>query len=300
MSIITDVTTIDTNNYAGMAKAMGMATEAVGSDKKTNTLARLKIQHAPMMGEMEIEGKSVKVETINGGVYKLEVPDEETYYCDKVTVRPFLQRFMYKRFITNPNPKDGESRGSYQKTVMADNLNIDLKDNHGNFNCGKPAGYIKDFTALPKDMQDLIKQIKRVRVVFGTIDMVDAMTSDKQSRDIISTPFIWEIDNRDAFKIIGEPFTKLAKVRKLPIQHTFELGTEEKKIPTGNSFYLPTVNVDATKSITLIEKDQDMFADFMAWVQNYNEYITGEWQKKASSTMTDEQMEVVETFVDIE
>ena len=92
MSIITDVTTIDTNNYAGMAKAMGMATEAVGSDKKTNTLARLKIQHAPMMGEMEIEGKAVKVETINGGVYKLEVPDEETYYCDKVTVRPFLQR----------------------------------------------------------------------------------------------------------------------------------------------------------------------------------------------------------------
>ena len=64
MSAITDVTTIDTNNYAGMAKAMGVAVEAT-SDQKTNTLARLKIQHSPIMGEMEIDGKAVKVETIN-------------------------------------------------------------------------------------------------------------------------------------------------------------------------------------------------------------------------------------------
>ena len=48
------------------------------------------------------------------------------------------------------------------------------------------------------------------------------------------------------------------------------------------------------------EKDQDLFADFMAWVQNYNEYIVAEWQKKATDKMTDDEMEVVETFVDIE
>ena len=299
MSAITDITTLDTNNYAGMAKAMGMAVEA-SSDRKTNTLARLKIQHAPIMGEMEIDGKAVKVETINGGVYKLDVPDDNVYYCDKIVIRPFLQRFMYKRFIANAGAKSGESRGSYQKTIMADNLNIDLKDNFGNFNCGKPAGYIKDFSALPKDMQDLIKQIKRVRVLFGTVDMIDSMTSDKQSHDIVQKPFIWEIDNRDAFKILGEPFTKLAKLKKLPIQHSLELGTEERELPSGNPFSLPTVSLDTSKTITLEEKDQDMFADFMAWVQNYNDYINSDWQKKTSAKMSDEQMEVVETFVDIE
>ena len=47
---------------------------------------------------------------------------------------------------------------------MADNLNVDLKDNDGGFNCGKPAGYIQDFKSLPEKMQDLLKQIKRVRV----------------------------------------------------------------------------------------------------------------------------------------
>ena len=299
MSAITDVTTIDTNNYAGMAKAMGVAVEA-SSDQKTNTLARLKIQHSPIMGEMEIDGKSVKVETINGGVYKLEVPDDNTYYCDSIVIRPYLQRFMYKRFITNVNPKEGEKRGSYQKTVMADNLNIDLKDNFGNFNCGKPAGYIKDFDALPQETKDLIKQIKRVRVLFGTVDMIDAMTSDKQEHKIISKPFIWEIDNRDAFKILGEPFAKLAKLKKLPIQHTFNLTTEEKALPNGNPYALPIANLDTSKSVAIEEKDQDLFADFMAWVQNYNEYIVGEWQKKATDKMTDDELEVVETFVDIE
>ena len=51
------------------------------------------------------------------------------------------------------------------KTVMADTINMDLKDNDGGFNCGKPAGYIEDFQCLPKNTKELIRQIKRVRVV---------------------------------------------------------------------------------------------------------------------------------------
>jgi hypothetical protein len=58
---------------------------------------------------------------------------------------------MYKRFIkgtdTIPN--------KYVKTIMADNLNIDLKDTDGGFNCGKPAGYIKDWQSLPKNCKNL-------------------------------------------------------------------------------------------------------------------------------------------------
>ena len=53
---------------------------------------------------------------------------------------------------------------------MHDDLNVDLKDNDGGFNCGKPAGYIQDYNALSQDKKDLIKQIKRVRVVLGTVE----------------------------------------------------------------------------------------------------------------------------------
>ena len=44
-------------------------------------------------------------------------------------------------------------QGEFQVGVITGKSN--LKDNKGNFNCGKPAGYIKDFKALPVHMQDL-------------------------------------------------------------------------------------------------------------------------------------------------
>ena len=86
---------------------------------------------------------------------------------------------------------------------MADNLNIDLKDNDGGFNCGKPAGYIKDFKALPEKTQELIKQIKRVRVVLGTVEMKDPVDESGNAEDIGSTPFLKYNYSRTLINIQG-------------------------------------------------------------------------------------------------
>jgi hypothetical protein len=93
------VTTIDTNNFAAMAQAMGMNAEASKPSSKASTLARLRIHHTPIMGQQEVKGKMKNVEVIGGGAYKLEIPDGPTYYAEGATIRPFLQRFMYKKFI---------------------------------------------------------------------------------------------------------------------------------------------------------------------------------------------------------
>ena len=290
-----ELTTIDANNYAAMAKAMGIANET-GDRKQASTLARLRINHSPVMGEAEVNGKTVNMEVVSGGTYKLEIPDGPTYFAESVKIRPFLQRFMYKRFVRGM----GDSPNRYVKTVMADNLNIDLKDNDGGFNCGKPAGYIADFKSLPEKTQELIKQIKRVRVVLGTVELVNATDASGNPVDVDETPFIWEVDNRDAFKNVGNAFTQLAKMKRLPVQHTIEAGTEERKIPTGAVFYLPVVSLDVTKTIELTDKDQSMFADFMQWVQNYNEYIINAWSDKASSSVDDEEELDLGNLVDVE
>ena len=99
---------------------------------------------------------------------------------------------MYKRFVKGV----GDVKNAFIKTVMADTLKIDLKDTSGNFNCGKPAGYIEDFKALPEDMQNLIRQIKRVRVVFGTVGMANPIDVRGEPVEIDEIPFIWEVDNR--------------------------------------------------------------------------------------------------------
>ena len=121
-----------------------------------------------------------------------------------------------------------------------------------------------------------------------------------EAAECVDVPFIWEIDNRDAFKTMGEPFTKLGKMQRLPVQHTISLSTEEKKIPTGAVYYVPSCVLDVKNDIKIKETDQDLFADFMAWLQNYNDYICSEWEKHTRSKMLDEEIETVEAFIDIE
>ena len=288
------ISTLDTNNYEAMAKAMGMSSMAVPTKEKTNSLARLRIHHTPLMGQEEVKGKMTNVEVVSGGVYKLEIPDGETYYAESIAMRPFLQRFMYKRFVKGSD----NTPNRFVKTVMADNLNIDLKDNDGKFNCGKPAGYIADFKALPESMQDLIRQIKRTRVVFGTVDMVTPVNANGDSVDIDSTPFIWEVENRDAFKTMGDVFAKLSKMQRLPVQHYINATTERRELPNGSAFYLPNAELNLSETLDIDNDTQENLASFLAWVANYNEYIAGAWNENMQKHQSVD-VETVEEFIDI-
>ena len=289
-----EISTLDTSNYEAMAKAMGMSSMAVPTKEKTNSLARLRIHHTPLMGQEEVKGKMTNVEVVSGGVYKLEIPDGETYYAESIAMRPFLQRFMYKRFIKGTD----STPNRFVKTVMSDNLNMDLKDNDGKFNCGKPAGYIADFKALPEKMQDLIRQIKRTRVVFGTVDMVTPVNANGDSVDIDSTPFIWEVENRDAFKTMGDVFAKLSKMQRLPVQHYVTATTERRELPNGSAFYLPNAELNLSETLDIDNDTQENLASFLAWVANYNEYIAGAWNENMQKHQSVD-VETVEEFIDI-
>jgi hypothetical protein len=288
------VATIDTNNFNAMAEAMGMQADAPKASSKSSTLARLRIHHTPIMGQQEIGGKKMNVEVIGGGAYKLEIPDGPTYYADSIKLRPFLQRFMYKKFIKGTD----NTANRFVKTVMANDLNGDMKDNDGGFNCGKPAGFIKDWAALPDSMKDLIKSIKRVRAIFGTVEMVNPTDSEGNAVDVDVTPFIWEVDNRDAFKTMGDQFTKLSKMRRLPPQHTIACTTREVPLPNGSSFYVPETELDLGTTLEMDNDAQEVFGNFMAWIQNYNTYILNTWNENMHKN-EDVDVDTVEAFVDI-
>jgi len=289
------VTTIDTNNYAAMAKAMGMG-QAASTEKKASSLARLRINHTPVMGQAEVKGKQVNVEVVEGGTYKLEIPDGPTYFAEKVLIRPFLQRFMYKKFVmgndTTPN--------RYVKTVMGDNLNTDMKDNDGGFNCGKPSGWIEDFNSLPDSMKELIRSIKRVRALFGTATLGKPTDAQGNPVDVGTVPFIYEIENRDAFKTFGAVFNKLGKMQRLPPQHYIDCGTEKRDLPNGSCFYLPTANLDLMSALDMDNDTQEVFADFMAWIANYNQYILNEWSDKMQHSNEEIPDAIVDDLVDID
>ena len=59
--------------------------------------------------------------------------------------------------------------------------------------------------------------------------------------------------------------------------------------------------MDTTKTVELQQKDQDLFADFMSWVQNYNEYIINAYAEKAGDSDGDELDELdINDIIDVE
>jgi hypothetical protein len=261
----TQIATLDSGNFAEMAKAMGMSADMGKETKaKSSTLPRLRIWNQPVMGEVEVKGKMKNMEVVPAGMYRLQLPDDTYIYAEQANIRVFVQRFMYKRY-------DSEN-GTYVKTMMADDLNGDLKDNTGGLNCA----------------------------ILGEVELVNPVDADGNEKDMDVHPFIWEVENKDAFKIMGQPFTMMAKQRRLPVQHMITCGSEERKLPTGSSFFLPTATVDFANSIDLDNADQQKFADYIEWINNYNEYIVNAWNEKRAEKMSAEDEELVEDFIDIE
>ncbi len=294
---MSELTLVGGNNFAAMAEAMGMSVD-IAKPKKQSNLGRLKLSHQGIMGEEVVGGKKKKVEVVAAGSYVLDRTNQEPVYGTEVTIRLFNQRFMYKKYIQG----SGDAKAKYVKTIMAKDLNGDLRDNDGGFNCGKPSGWIEDYAALPDDTKALLKSIKRVRVLFGEITISDPVNAKGEALDKLeSVPFIWEIDNRDAFKTLGAPIAQMAKQNRILPQHRVVLGSEEQTLPTGATYFLPSAVLDLSSTIELTDKDQVLFADFNAWVDNYNEYIVKEFNKLSKpEEVSQAEADIAAEFVDVE
>jgi hypothetical protein len=294
---MSNITLAAGGNFAQMAEAMGMAVD-IAKPKKQSNLARLKLDHKGIMGEEVVGGKKKKVEVVSAGSYVLDRPNQDPVYGTDVTIRLFNQRFMYKKYIQG----SGDAKSKYVKTVMDKDLNGDLRDNDGGFNCGKPSGWIEDYSALPAETKALLKSIKRVRVLFGEITMKDPVNAKGEALGLIeSVPFIWEIDNRDAFKTLGAPIAQMAKQNRILPQHRIILGAEEQSLPTGATYFLPTAVLDLSSTLELTDADSALFGDFNAWVDNYNEYIVKEFNKLSQpAEATADELEIAQEFVDVE
>ena len=290
------VTQDNMNKYnAEMAKIMGVADDDDSSETKTSTLARVKIIHAPIMGMKTIDGEETETVVVKGGSYSIQMPDDRIIYGSKLTLRPFMQRYMYKKYVQGT---DADNPGYFVKTIMADSLNQDLKDTHGGYNCGKPAGYIKDFKALSEDMQKLIRTIKRVRVIFGLATLTNPVdeSGKKISNFDTNIPVIFEVDNRTSFKTSGEPFTSLAKRKHLPIQHLIDFSTEVQELQTGGKYYTVLAKLRG-ESIDVNKEDAEMLQSFLDWITNYNNYVTTSFDEKRGNHMSEEEAEIIDQIV---
>lgn len=288
----TEISPLSSNNFSDMARAMGMSADMEKTPSKSSTLPRLRIWNKPVMGQVEVNGKKKNMEILSAGSYRLQLPDDKFVYAEQANIRVFVQRFMYKRYNSDFN--------QYVKTLMAEDLNGDLKDNAGTYNCGKPAGYIQDFQSLSDDKKKFYKTIKRVRVLLGEVTLVGAVDQDGNEVAESTHPFIWEIDNAEAFKTMGEPFAKLGKNKRLPIQHIIACTSEQGG--GGKSaieYYVPKYSLDLANSIEFSDEDQQRFSDFIDWIGNYNQYIVDAHNENAGN-LSEEDESLVDEMIEID
>ena len=289
-----EVSTLKTSNFAMQAAASGVDTTNM-SDATSIDMYRLKVSQSAVMGIEEIKNKKVKVEIVPAGAMSLQhFNGGEVFLSEDVTIRPYMQRLSYQRYV--PPTSAG---GRMIKTFMALNLKGDLKDTDGGFNCGRPSGYIEDWNALPADIREIYKAVRRVRTVLGTVSMRNVITdAGKEVEDIIDLPFSFDITARDTFKAMQAPFEDAVRKRHLPLEHSFNVTVQEQAMNNGDVFYfaLPTPLEDEVLPID--PEVEATFGAFVEYVARHNNYVSQKWTEANAADEAEDYDEDAAELVD--
>jgi len=278
-----------------LAEIMGMSNTVPSS---RSALAEIKQVHQNIMGTKEVDGEKMEVAVIKAGSYSVVFPDETVYYSDKITIRTFMQRFQWERWDDNFTRPDGGS-GRMLRSVMGKSLSVDLKDNYGGFNCGRPSGYVKDFSSLPQETQDIMKGTKRYKIVFGLCTLDNAKDANGKSVDVKEFPFFMRIKNRDSFKAMNDIFNAIQRKNRLPIQYNLNLSSELKSIPSGATYAVIKASLGSEVEITA--DDQETLNSFVEWVESMNSITLSKWEEnRRPEELSEADEEIVSSIVEIE
>ena len=242
-----------------MAELMGVS---MSGGEATPSIARVGMLHSPIMGELEVGGKTIKTEVVPVGAFILTRGDDKIY-SNGVTVRIFAQRQQWQRWNS-----ETEEMG---KSVLANSLNGDMKDSIGGFNLGRPSGWIDDFNALPDATKQIIRSVKRVNVYYGTLSLDNPMNAKGEaldSADYQDVPFVMDVKNRDSLKSINGVMSVLKRKNMLPIMSTIKFEGVEDSIPTGAKF--GKIKASSGEKVELGEGDNEMLKDFIELVEYSN------------------------------
>lgn len=242
-----------------MAELMGVSMSGGGA---TPSIARVGMLHSPIMGELEVGGKTIKTEVVPVGAFILTRGDDKIY-SNGVTVRIFAQRQQWQRWNSETE--------EMEKSVLANSLNGDIKDSIGGFNLGRPSGWIDDFNALPDATKQIIRSVKRVNIYYGTLSLDNPMNAKGEaldSADYQDVPFIMDVKNRDSLKSINGVMSVLKRKNLLPIMSTIKFEGVEDSIPTGAKF--GKIKASSGEKVELGEGDNEMLKDFIELVEYSN------------------------------
>ena len=255
------------------------------------TIARLNLVQSPMMGEIEVNGKKLRTEVIGVGAFKITMGDD-TYYANSVKLRVFTQRQQWQRWNSDTN--------EMEKSVLANSVDSDLADSVGSFNLGRPSGYIEDWNALPEKTKDIIRSVKRVKVVMGSLT-VDSVMNEKGETVVVeinNMPVIFDVKNRDSLKALDSSLASLHRKNLLPIMSNLSIDSVIGDLPNGNQYaYFKSAVADM---VELSDADNQTLQDFLELISYINTKIMDLHHERSGSGMSKEDTDLVSSIIDVD
>ena len=259
---------------------------------KVTGISRLNVVQTPIEAEVEFNGKMLKDEVVEKGAYKL-YHNETDVFSKTVTIRIFAMRQQWQRWNGDTN--------EMEKSVLATNVNMDLKDSVGGINLGRPSGYIEDWNALPEATKTLIRSVKRVKVFYGTVSLDNPMDEKGQplnAADYEDIPFVFDVKNRDSLKQLDTATTRISKKNMLPIMHTIVLSPAIGSIPTGATYGY--VNADLGSKVELSDDDNETLKNFLDFIEYTNGKLLDLNSERSGSGLTSEDAALVGDIIQVE
>tara|TARA_Y100001938_G_scaffold144114_1_gene218162 strand:- start:605 stop:1462 length:858 start_codon:yes stop_codon:yes gene_type:complete len=268
-----------------LAEAVGVNSQN-GGERKSSILARVNLMHTGIMGEIEVNGKPIKTEVVPAGAYKVTRGEDDVVYATSPTIRIFAIRQQWSKWDAKEN--------MMMKTVMANDLKGDLKDNVGTFNLGRPSGYIEDWDSVPEKTKELIRTINRKKIIFGLMTATGVTDESGNPVDAITDmPFSLELPP-SSIKPLDLAVNALRRKNILPIQCTFKLGHE----PGGENYVI--ISLEYVDKLELQPEDQDTLHNFLAYITAQNSNILEQWDEKNKDAISDDDAAIVAEFVNVE
>ena len=272
-----------------LAEAVGVMPQS-GGERKSASLPRVNLMHTGIMGEIDINGKPMKTEVVPSGSYKITRGEDDVVYASSPSIRIFAIRQQWSKWDAKEE--------TMLKTVMSNDLKGDLKDNAGTFNLGRPSGYIEDWDSVPEKTKDLIRSIKRKKILFGELTATGVTDEAGNPVDAITAmPFYFEVPP-SSIKSLDLAINALGRKNILPIQCIIKLGARIEGSKTGNNFAVMTL--DTGDKVELQPEDQDTLHNFLDYITTQNSYILQQWSEKNKDSISDDDADVVATFVNVE
>lgn len=262
------------NNIDNLSSDKLMSMLGQDVDSGGSVLARLSINY----DAEDADGNPIK-----RGLFKVETQQHGPIYSEKVSFRPFLNTFQYKKY-------DEENEENNYKSVMFTSWSDAKPDTNGTDACGSvPKALRDDLDPVSKIEQE---KITCYRNVFGVVT-IKGKTSKGEEVTLTNEPVVYRVRGVN-FLPIGDQLKSLSKRNKIMYNTVLEFFGTEKHTKGSVTYFIAKIK-DSNKDVKFSDEDKAILKNFLDYVKNENDYVRKEYdnaiKEKHKSTISPDDLD---------